>query len=249
MSWPGSKQDLLDVVIVTRGLRPIPGSLMASIYREIPVNHLIISDRPGVGRARDEALRCVVTPLYVGLDDDVPFLPEGWLASLSSELMADPEAAIIVSPPIFGQDNNLVERFFRSQPRIKRPASLTAALMRTDKILEVGGFRDMPSGEDSDLKRRIEAQGLHWLTCVEAEILQPRDTLTDYKHLIWWGEGRIKESRNLKIVAIRILRIPRKMAAIFRLTHDPILMVYRASRDLVSCLGYLLNFYKYHGLG
>jgi len=241
--------DPLDVVIVTRGLRPIPGSLMASIYREIPVNHLIISDRPGVGRARDEALRCVVTPIYVSLDDDVPFLPEGWLASLSSDLVADPEAAIIVSPPIFGQNNNLVEKYFRIQGRVKKPPSLSAALMRTDRILEVGGFRDMPSGEDVDLKRRIEARGLKWLTCLEAEVLQPRGTLTDYGHIMWWGEGWARDHRELKPVVRRILRLPKRAARIFRLSHSPILALYQVSRDLVWCLGYCLNFYKHHGLG
>lgn len=238
----------IDVVIVTRGFRPIPGSLLASLYREIPVNHLIISDRPGVGRARDEALRCVVTPLYVSLDDDVPFLPEGWLASLYSELVADPQAALIVSPPLFGQDNNLVEKFFRIQGRVKKPPSLSAALMWTDRILEVGGFLDMPSGEDVDLKRRIEARGLKWLTCLEAEVLQPRGTLTDYGHIVWWSEGWARDHRTLKPMVRRILRIPGRVAQIFKLSRDPILALYQASRDLVWCLGYCLNFYKHHGL-
>ena len=161
---------MIDVAIITRNCAREIIPTLESIFREIPVNRLIVVDasidktpylietwlhhrnllnkilfikepRYGCGYARQLAFDSVETPIFACVDSGVK-LPNGWYKELLPHL-DNPETAVVAGATIFGIPFTppLFKKYtYRIFKKKKFDPTLSNALIKTEAIKQVGGF-------------------------------------------------------------------------------------------------------------
>jgi hypothetical protein len=208
----------LDVVIPTKGEWTLPYCIRSARHA-IPINNLIlvtpsflkdeagkvgdvvvVLDEKNVGKARDEGLKKVETPVYASIDSDVQVTPRWfewcWKTIRQSDVAACQGYARTQSKyyaPI------QIEYIKRGGKYDEGFCCLGNTLLKTDIVRKVGMPR-IRVEEDWELRLRIEKAGYKWVSNLDIVCPHLKTDLDVWKHAVWWGKmgGDVDVLRSLE---------------------------------------------------
>jgi len=202
---------LIDIFIPTLNSIDTIQECIQAIHRTVPVKRIIVVDGgstdgtleyckrntdltltqkiPGIGAARQLGLEQIETTLYGSFDSDVTDIPHNWYKKLEP-LFDSPRTAMASAVTIFGKDNLLEKYHIQRAIKEKRGCiSLCNALIRTDAIKQIGGYRPLPAAEDVDIKQRLRENGYKVTQPLDLILYHERTLLDDLKSMTWYSSG------------------------------------------------------------
>nr|MDO8134129.1 glycosyltransferase [Candidatus Njordarchaeum guaymaensis] len=196
----------LDVVIPTKGEWTLP-YCTRSARHSIPIRNLIlvvpsffkeeaekygatvvVFDEKNVGKARNEGLKLVETPIYVSIDADVQVTPEWFkwcwqtiqqpdVAACQGYAKTQAKYYVPIQMEYIRQGGKYGEGF----------CCLGNTLLKTEIVRKVG-MPLIPVEEDWELRLRIEKAGYKWISNLDIACPHLKTDLDVWKHAVWWGK-------------------------------------------------------------
>jgi glycosyltransferase involved in cell wall biosynthesis len=163
--------------------------MLESVYREIPVCHLIVVDgystdrtleivrkypnvkiirsRKSLGKCREIGIKEVDTEWFVFVDSDV-ILNKGWLRKIKNyiqPMIGAVEGLDMVMNPARGAMQLAMERLkkLRGHPIAQRRAFTGDTLIRIDAVKGIEIPEHIPVFEDEFIKKYVERRGYKWV--------------------------------------------------------------------------------------
>jgi glycosyltransferase involved in cell wall biosynthesis len=192
----------------------------------------------GLGHARNMALKLANTQLLGFVDADA-FIPSNWLEL--REHLKRPRVAAASATTIYGYGNPPLQRLHEWIARTaKEDAGFVGTIVNRELVLSVGGIReDLPTAEDWELKRRLQARGLKWVWDRSVVILHPMTMRMFLRHFRGWGRGAGKGHTTSRWRVVRSLVISPAHAIRLALEVHPIHLFYYPLMRLWFLIGYL----------
>ncbi len=189
----------IDVIVLTKNSEKILEKCLASIYREIPVCHLIVVDGFSTdrtleiagkfdkdygnvkviktdarhGKAREIGIRQVDTDWFVFIDSDVILQP-GWTDKIlehvkDKSVIGAVESNFIHHYPEGTPDFPQFDHVVKGR-RVDPRALTITTLIKKEAVKEMVVPDDLPIYEDEFIKRWVESTGHTWLKVVDPTV-------------------------------------------------------------------------------
>jgi glycosyltransferase involved in cell wall biosynthesis len=192
----------------------------------------------GLGHARNMALKLANTSLLGFVDADA-FIPSNWLEL--REHLKRPRVAAASATTIYGYGSPPLQRLHEWIARTaKEDAGFVGTIVNRELVLSVGGIReDLPTAEDWELKRRLQARGLRWVWDRGVVILHPMTMRTFLRHFRGWGRGAGMGQTISTSQVLRLFLTSPVHAMRLALEVHPIHLFYYPLMRLFFLIGYL----------